>query len=180
MPSPPSLSGWSWAMTGLPASAQYAHVILNSPHTSPLQPRERLQLDTASQMQPRHSSLTGPCWVCCCPGNKRKHFSDALKNVSFSWENSNFVEYNHRVQDYGNTVLQKSYLTCWLQVANRWICKQCSLPSAVLIFMKNSCLEELETFFYMYRMLWLGCEYVKWSPLVSSLQKQYVTISISE
>lgn len=59
--SPPSAFGLSCGITGLPASAQYAHVILNSPHTPPLQPRDRLQLDAASQIQPKHSSLTGPC-----------------------------------------------------------------------------------------------------------------------
>ena len=56
----PSLASGDWLFNvGLPPSAQYAQVIRKSPHVSPSHFNVRLQLETASQMQPRQTSVTG-------------------------------------------------------------------------------------------------------------------------
>lgn len=44
---------------GFPESAQYAHVILNNPHVLPSHLSDWLQLLTASQIHPKHISVTG-------------------------------------------------------------------------------------------------------------------------
>lgn len=51
--------GSSLWTVGFPASAQYAQVILNNPQTSPPHCNDRLQLEIASQIHPKHQLESG-------------------------------------------------------------------------------------------------------------------------
>lgn len=73
--------GLSPGTTGLPESAQYAHVIRNIPHTSPSHVRLRLHEDIDSQMHPKQISDIGSNFCCGCSSGNNCWGSEINKNM---------------------------------------------------------------------------------------------------